>query len=423
MLEGVVDELSPGRPGEGQTTKTWLAPPDTLSPTSSELGSVGEDGEQPGGTAVADEQAEGCTESRRESAGSRAESDCSRDETSSKAEDRVEKQRQRVKMEIISTERSYLGSLNTLVSAFVRPLTQHAADWKIQLSQIQTLFCNLEILARFHEIVLEDLCKEGANIPRVFVRASDFMRTYSCYMSNYPNAMQILSSLHKNKQLRTYLAEQQQRLGMDLNSYLIMPVQRIPRYELLLKELLKHTPQSHAEWPELQEALEKVHAVAQCVNERQRQAERMAQLVDLQIKITGCDTVLEPSRYLIREGTVTKISRSFYRTTEKSVRLLLFNDMMMWTSPSYKFKGSVSVMRLDLATEGLTSYTFQLKDLNTDTLYVFRTATHAEYLEWATTFERVLDEISAQNQTHVLRHKKTRATLSDTRWKTKQSIR
>jgi len=32
---------------------------------------------------------------------------------------------------------------------------------------------------------------------------------------------------------------------MDLMSYLIMPVQRIPRYVLLLRELLKYTPQDN----------------------------------------------------------------------------------------------------------------------------------------------------------------------------------
>ena len=46
--------------------------------------------------------------------------------------------------------------------------------------------------------------------------------------------------------------------GLDLRAYLIQPVQRVPRYRLLLIELLKHTRESHPDWVDLKAALENV---------------------------------------------------------------------------------------------------------------------------------------------------------------------
>ena len=43
--------------------------------------------------------------------------------------------------------------------------------------------------------------------------------------------------------------------GLDVRSFLIMPVQRVPRYRMLLEDLLAHTDADHPEEPHLREAL------------------------------------------------------------------------------------------------------------------------------------------------------------------------
>ncbi len=53
-------------------------------------------------------------------------------------------------------------------------------------------------------------------------------------------------------------------------SYLIMPVQRIPRYQLLLRELDKVTEEGHPEKQHLGEALQKIEHIAKHVNEEKR---------------------------------------------------------------------------------------------------------------------------------------------------------
>ena len=50
--------------------------------------------------------------------------------------------------------------------------------------------------------------------------------------------------------------------GLDLLSYLIMPVQRLPRYVLLLSELRKNTSLKHADYKNIDKAVGGLEEVA-----------------------------------------------------------------------------------------------------------------------------------------------------------------
>lgn len=55
---------------------------------------------------------------------------------------------------------------------------------------------------------------------------------------------------------------------------MILPIQRIPRYELLLKELLKYTATDHKDRENLESSLAKVKDVAERINEGKRNDEK-----------------------------------------------------------------------------------------------------------------------------------------------------
>lgn len=50
--------------------------------------------------------------------------------------------------------------------------------------------------------------------------------------------------------------------GLQLNSFLVLPVQRVPRYKLLLENLLKYTPEDAPEYADVQAALNLVAEAA-----------------------------------------------------------------------------------------------------------------------------------------------------------------
>ncbi|KAJ3012464.1 UNVERIFIED_CONTAM: hypothetical protein HDU68_001177 [Siphonaria sp. JEL0065] len=56
---------------------------------------------------------------------------------------------------------------------------------------------------------------------------------------------------------------------ISLQSYLILPVQRLPRYKLLVDQLLESTPLNHPDCADLQTAVDAIRAwVAECNDAR-----------------------------------------------------------------------------------------------------------------------------------------------------------
>ena len=63
--------------------------------------------------------------------------------------------------------------------------------------------------------------------------------------------------------------------------YLITPVQRIPRYNLLLRDLIKQTKTDHPDYNSIQEALKHIGTVADDINKSVLKAEKARAMADL----------------------------------------------------------------------------------------------------------------------------------------------
>ena len=69
--------------------------------------------------------------------------------------------------------------------------------------------------------------------------------------------------------------------GLSLSSYLIEPVQRVPRYEMLLKELLKNTPSSDPAYVPLEDSIRCVQEVARGMNQDMTEKENREKVAQL----------------------------------------------------------------------------------------------------------------------------------------------
>src|SRR5690606_15343253 len=78
----------------------------------------------------------------------------------------------------------------------------------------------------------------------------------------------------------------------NLQDYLIKPVQRICKYPLLFKELLKCTPQDHPDYWALEATLVKLEEVAHSVNQSKAQSEQQRRLLEIQSRLDGYDVSL-----------------------------------------------------------------------------------------------------------------------------------
>lgn len=89
---------------------------------------------------------------------------------------------------------------------------------------------------------------------------------YTSYCGNHDNATDLLRKLEKENRRFRELIEltlaKPENKNLSLASYLIMPIQRIPRYVLLISELLRMTPETHPDFPGLSKGLDLVSQVA-----------------------------------------------------------------------------------------------------------------------------------------------------------------
>lgn len=103
---------------------------------------------------------------------------------------------------------------------------------------------------------------------------------YVPYCSQHDTAISTLASIKRANpnQFQAFLDECKSKMGskLEIQDFLIKPVQRICKYPLLLKELVKSTPAGTLEYVELVEALEKIKQLVGIINEKKKQAENDA---------------------------------------------------------------------------------------------------------------------------------------------------
>ena len=114
------------------------------------------------------------------------------------------------------------------------------------------------------------------------------------YCSNHPYAVMKYQSI-TSKQFQKFV-EQQKNLPecgqMVLSSFLIKPVQRICKYPLLIREIIKNTDAEHPDRKNLEMASVKIDTVVTIVNEAARKTESIYRMLQIQATISNVKSIL-----------------------------------------------------------------------------------------------------------------------------------
>jgi len=200
--------------------------------------------------------------------------------------------------ELIETERTYTRLLSLFVENFIQPIV--ASKYTIlDEKNCKTMFMNVESILKINEQILTALMKEnGANVATVFKNMAPFLKVYTVYVNGFDAARALFKTLYankdNNKQLNAFqefikLTQQKPKLEKNtFDSFLILPVQRIPRYELLLKNVLKVTPETSSDFNDIKLALATISDIAKFVNESKRSKDTTQTLINVaqQVKST-----------------------------------------------------------------------------------------------------------------------------------------
>lgn len=144
------------------------------------------------------------------------------------------------------------------------------------------------------------------------------MKLFMTYAVQHTLGSQILIKISSQEKFRSWLGKAEVECKRTLNSLLLEPIQRVPRYELLLKDLLKHTDVDHPDYTTLKEALNFVQKIALDCNENIRRAENELKLFAITKRFPHDDVDMIPARF--KSSKNDKIHKNDSGTLRKKKR-------------------------------------------------------------------------------------------------------
>ncbi|KAI6004671.1 Dbl homology domain-containing protein [Pisolithus albus] len=273
----------------------------------------------------------------------------------------VERKRQEAIFELISTEADYVRDLQLIVELFYSRLVD-----MLEAESTSVIFSNIEDILLTNTAFLSTL-EERQRECRLYIdHVGDLlethmphMRVYLDYCVNQANAGKMLQSLRDaNPELSAQLQclrEDPSARNLDLSSYLLVPMQRLTRYPLLIRQILQYTdpptstpdlsvaprltlslPTEHAERESIANSLACAERILEEVNETIRDREGRERLgevsEELRIGKDRLDLTLPTHhlgpRRLLKEGVLAKAKSG------RKLRDLLCSDILLLLNES-----------------------------------------------------------------------------------------
>eukprot|EP00069_Balaena_mysticetus_P013235 bmy_07996T0 len=177
--------------------------------------------------------------------------------------------------ELVQTERVYVRELFAVLLGYreemdnpemfdlIPPLLRNKKD---------VLFGNMAEIYEFHNNIfmssLENCVVAPERVGPCFLERKDDFQMYAKYCQNKPRSEAIWRKYSECAFFQECQRKLKHRLGLD--SYLLKPVQRITKYQLLLKELLKYSKDCEGS-VQLKEALDMILDLLKSVNDSMHQ--------------------------------------------------------------------------------------------------------------------------------------------------------
>lgn len=251
-------------------------------------------------------------------------------DTAREGEDQtMEGLRARAVAEVVQSEKSYLRHLEIVQEFFMNPLQEKS--WLTQADFV-TIFGDFPAILQVNRELLKSLECSTDKIGQVFLELAPYLKFYSTYAQEFQASAKLVEKYcDKSKSFRQFIADQESRpeVQLKLNALLITPVQRIPRYKMLLEDVIKNTPDCHPDKANLQNALTQIDAVAWHINDQLREREDSLKMVDIQKSLQGgFPKIITPGRKLLRQGNLMKVPRAGGQAQPRY--FVLFSDMMIY---------------------------------------------------------------------------------------------
>ena len=238
----------------------------------------------------------------------------------------------RVFAELLQTETDFLRDITTIVEEIMTPIRCKELMTKEEMSSV---FANIEALVPVAQEFVNTLKALDARpggptalgIAELFLDKSDLLKLYAVYCSNQPNIHNRLQEYCNARQdlsdfLEGLIKEPKLR-KLDVESFLIMPLQRLCKYPLILRELHSKCEEDTRDYSVMSQAVLKVKDIVDKVNERVRKVEEVVRLTEIAQDIDNADEfdVVSTDHVLVQSGCFDVDSKPRY--------VCLFSDVLL----------------------------------------------------------------------------------------------
>ncbi|KAI6661574.1 Guanine nucleotide exchange factor VAV2 [Oopsacas minuta] len=182
--------------------------------------------------------------------------------------------------ELCNTEQNYLNTLEIINKNFRITLEQY-----LDREVIKTIFMNVQHLVPFHTKLLSSLkgllAQKKYEVSQCFSLYMDKFALYCEYASHVPDAIVKVKELNENPQICKIMqgCQDSSKQKFPLKDLLTMPIQRVLKYPLLIKELIKNSPDEEAKL--LQKTLLNMEDIAKHINCSKNDYEKLKFVTEL----------------------------------------------------------------------------------------------------------------------------------------------
>ncbi|XP_074690513.1 rho guanine nucleotide exchange factor 26 [Strix aluco] len=264
----------------------------------------------------------------------------------SEAISQEERKRQEAIFEVISSEHSYLLSLEILIRMF-----KNSRELSLTMTKTEShhLFSNITDVYEASKKFFKEL--EARHQNNIFIddisdivekHTSSTFDPYVKYCTNEVYQQRTLQKLLATnpafKEVLSRIESHEDCRNLPMISFLILPMQRVTRLPLLMDTICQKTPKDSSKYETCKQALKEVSKLVRLCNEGARKMERTEMMYtinsQLEFKIKPFPLV-SSSRWLVKRGELTAYVEDTglfsKRTSKQQVYFFLFNDVLIIT--------------------------------------------------------------------------------------------
>lgn len=247
--------------------------------------------------------------------------------------------------ELIQTEKDYVKDLGIVVEGFMKRIEEKGVPDNMK-GKDKIVFGNIHQIYDWHKDFfvgeLEKCLEDHEKLPELFCKHERRLHMYVVYCQNKPKSEFIVAEYD------SYFEGIQQDINsrLSISDFLIKPIQRITKYQLLLKDVLKYSTKAGLDCQDIENAVDLMSQVPKLCNDMMN----LGRLQGYEGKLTSQGKLLQQETFFVTEQDSGVLSRSKERRVFLFEQIVIFSELLRKGSstPGYQFKKSIKVSFLDL---------------------------------------------------------------------------